>query len=317
MRKRIVFMGSPAFAVPCLHTLAERPDLCEVVGVFTQPDKRAGRGRKLTPCPVKVAADARGIPTYQPKSVRKPEALETLAAFAPDLIVVTAYGKILPKAILEAAPLGCINVHASNLPRYRGASPITQAIVAGDPQTGVSVMQLDEGMDTGAVHSQRSIPIAAEDTCGTLSIKLAELGASLLIDTLPAILNGQSTPEPQNNALATHAPLLTKEDGRLDFSLPSETLERRIRGYSPWPGAFTTFGEDRVLVARAELTEGSGEPGKVIETNKHGITVACGASALRLKEVRPAGRKLMPAAAWAAGRGPKLNDALGSSPSES
>ena len=304
-------MGSPAFAVPSLNALAERPDIGQVVGVFTQPDKRAGRGRKLTPCPVKVAADARGIPTYQPKSVRNSEALEMLASFEADLVVVTAYGKILPSAILTAAPLGCINVHASILPRYRGASPITQAIIAGDAQTGVSIMQLDEGMDTGAVHSQRAIPIAPDDTCGTMSIKLAELGAKLLLDTLPAILGGESEPQGQDDTLATHAPLLSKEDGRLDFSQPAAVLERRIRGYSPWPGAFTTFGEDRVLVAKATLADGSGEPGVIIGTSKRGIQVACGQSALLLEEVRPAGRKLMPAAAWSSGRGPKINDILG------
>jgi len=304
-------MGSPAFAVPSLNALAERPDIGQVVGVFTQPDKRAGRGRKLTPCPVKVAADARGIPTYQPKSVRKPEALEMLASFEPDLVVVTAYGKILPSAILTAAPLGCINVHASILPRYRGASPITQAIIAGDAQTGVSIMQLDEGMDTGAVHSQRAIPIEPDDTCGTMSIKLAELGAKLLLDTMPAILSGKSEPQAQDDSLATHAPLLSKEDGRLDFSQSASVLERRIRGYSPWPGAFTTFGEDRVLVAKATLSDGSGAPGSIIGTTKRGIQVACGQSALLLEEVRPAGRKLMPATAWSSGRGPKLNDILG------
>ena len=304
-------MGSPAFAVPSLNALAERPDIGQVVGVFTQPDKRAGRGRKLTPCPVKVAADARGIPTYQPKSVRNSEALEMLASFEADLVVVTAYGKILPSAILTAAPLGCINVHASILPRYRGASPITQAIIAGDAQTGVSIMQLDEGMDTGAVHSQRAIPIAPDDTCATMSIKLAELGAKLLLDTLPAILSGESQPQGQDDTLATHAPLLSKEDGRLDFSQPASVLERRIRGYSPWPGAFTTFGEDRVLVAKATLADGSGEPGVIIGTSKRGIQVACGQSALLLEEVRPAGRKLMPAAAWSSGRGPKINDILG------
>jgi methionyl-tRNA formyltransferase len=258
-----------------------------------------------------VAADARGIPTYQPKSVRNSEALEMLASFEADLVVVTAYGKILPSAILTAAPLGCINVHASILPRYRGASPITQAIIAGDAQTGVSIMQLDEGMDTGAVHSQRAIPIAPDDTCATMSIKLAELGAKLLLDTLPAILSGESQPQGQDDTLATHAPLLSKEDGRLDFSQPASVLERRIRGYSPWPGAFTTFGEDRVLVAKATLADGSGEPGVIIGTSKRGIQVACGQSALLLEEVRPAGRKLMPAAAWSSGRGPKINDILG------
>ena len=304
-------MGSPAFAVPSLNALAERPDIGQVVGVFTQPDKRAGRGRKLTPCPIKVAADARGIPTYQPKSVRNSEALEMLASFEADLVVVTAYGKILPSAILTAAPLGCINVHASILPRYRGASPITQAIIAGDAQTGVSIMQLDEGMDTGAVHSQRAIPIAPEDTCGTMSIKLAELGAKLLLDTMPAILSGESEPQGQDDTLATHAPLLSKEDGRLDFSQSAAVLERRIRGYSPWPGAFTTFGEDRILVTKATLADGSGEPGVIIGTSKRGIQVACGQSALLLEEVRPAGRKLMPATAWSSGRGPKINDILG------
>ena len=309
--KRVLFMGSPAFAVPSLTMLAERPDLCQIVGVVTQPDKRAGRGRKLTPCPVKTAADSRGIPTYQPKSVRKAESLETLEAFKADLVVVAAYGKILPKSVLEMAELGCVNVHASLLPKYRGASPITQAIVNGDPECGVSIMQLDEGMDTGAVHAMRSIPIESTDTCGTLTVKLAELGAKLLVDQLEAILNGSSIPEPQNDSLATHAPMLCKEDGRLDFSKPAAILERQLRAHHPWPGTFTMFGDTRVVITRASLATGGGNPGKVIQANKHGLEIACGEQSLLVEEVKPAGSKLMAASSWVAGKGPNIGDQLG------
>ena len=310
--KRVLFMGSPAFAVPSLTMLAERPDLCQIVGVVTQPDKRAGRGRKLTPCPVKVSADARGIPTYQPQSVRKAESLETLKGFKADLVVVAAYGKILPTSVLEMAPLGCVNVHASLLPKYRGASPITQAIINGDEEAGVSIMQLDEGMDTGAVHAMRSTPIEPTDTCGTLTVKLAELGAKLLVDQLEAILNGKSQAQPQDDSLATHAPLLSKEDGRLDFNQPAALLERQLRAFHPWPGTFTMFGETRVVIGKASLKAESGRPGSVLAANKHGLLVACGKESLLIEEVKPAGSKMMPAASWVAGKGPKTGDQLGS-----
>jgi methionyl-tRNA formyltransferase len=310
--KRILFMGSPAFAVPSLTMLAERPDLCQIVGVVTQPDKRAGRGRKLTPCPVKTAADSRGIPTYQPKSVRKAESLEALREFKADLVVVAAYGKILPTSVLEMAELGCVNVHASLLPKYRGASPITQAIVNGDAECGVSIMQLDEGMDTGDVHAMRAITIAPTDTCGTLTVKLAELGAKLLIDQLEDILSGQSTPEPQDNSLATHAPMLSKEDGRLDFSKPAAILERQLRAHHPWPGTFTMFGDTRVVITKAALALESGTPGHVIQANKRGLQIACGEQSLLVQEVKPAGSKLMDASSWVAGKGPKAGDQLGS-----
>jgi methionyl-tRNA formyltransferase len=291
--------------------LAERPDLCQIVGVVTQPDKRAGRGRKLTPCPIKISADARGIPTYQPKSVRKPESLEALQAFKPDLVVVAAYGKILPTSILEMAPLGCVNVHASLLPKYRGASPITQAIANGDAECGVSIMQLDEGMDTGAVHAMRSIAIESTDTCGTLTVKLAELGAKLLIDQLKTILNGESVPQIQNNELATHAPLLSKEDGRLDFSKPATIIERQLRAHHPWPGSFTMFGETRVVITKASLSPEAGTPGTIIRADKHGLQVACGEQSLLIEQLKPAGSKIMDASAWVAGKGPKPGDQLG------
>ena len=309
--KRVLFLGSPAFAVPSLTMLAERPDLCQIVGVVTQPDKRAGRGRKLTPCPVKTSADSRGIPTYQPKSVRKAESLEALQAFNADLVVVAAYGKIFPTSVLKMAELGCVNVHASLLPKYRGASPITQAIVNGDKECGVSIMQLDEGMDTGDVHAMRSIPIESTDTCGTLTVKLAELGAKLLIDQLEAILSGQSIPVPQDNSLATHAPMLSKEDGRLDFSKPATILERQLRAHHPWPGTFTMFGDTRVVITKATIAADGGLPGKVIQANKHGLQIACGEQSLLVEEVKPAGSKLMAASAWVAGKGPNIGDQLG------
>lgn len=309
--KRVLFMGSPAFAVPSLSMLAERPDLAQIVGVVTQPDKRAGRGRKLTPCPVKIAADARGIPTYAPKSVRNEEALQELSRFEADLVIVAAYGKILPTKILEMAPLGCVNVHASLLPLYRGASPITQAIANGDPQTGVSIMQLDEGMDTGDVHAMESIAIEDTDTCGTLTVKLAQLGAELLIERLPAILAGTSVPKKQNNAAATHAPLLKKEDGRINFEKSSAFIERQVRAFHPWPGSFTVFGEQRVVVTQVSIGTETGEPGRVLAADQRGLHIGCGDSSLWIGEVKPAGAKLMPASAWVTGKGPSPGDILG------
>ena len=311
---RVVFMGSPAFAVPSLAAISERPDVCQVVGVVTQPDRPAGRGRKLTPNPVKVAAAARGIPTLQPTKLKAPETLEALAALRPDAVVVAAYGRILPPAILTLPRAGCTNVHASLLPRHRGASPIAHAILAGDPQTGISIMRMEEGLDTGPVYATTAVPIGPDDTCGTLTVSLAQRGAALLLDTMPGILAGTLQPTPQDDALATYAPLLDKDHGRLDFTAPAEELSRRVRAFSPWPGAFSHRGEQRVVVLAASAVPSSGvpaPPGRVTAAGRDGVVVACGQGALCLREVKPAGKHQMSAAAWVAGRGVAPGDSLG------
>lgn len=303
MTASILFMGTPAFAVPSLIALAERPDLCQVHAVITQPDRPAGRGRKLTASPVKVAAEARGIPIIQPTKMKTEQTYQSLAAFKPDLMVVAAYGRILPASLLELPRLGCINVHASLLPKYRGASPIAHAIMAGDKQAGVGIMQMDVGLDTGDVHHEAAIALRDDHTRGTLTVELAELGAKALIDCLPAILNGTSQAVAQDESASSYAPLLKKQDGLLDFNLDAETLWRRTRGLSPWPGAFAYLSEKRCLFAEVLPVEGSGMPGQIIEANSNGITIACGKGALLVTQVRPAGKKLMQASAWVAGRG--------------
>ena len=309
---RVLFMGTPDFAVPSLVALADRPAEFQVVGAVSQPDRRAGRGRALKPSPVKVAALERDIPVLTPIKMKSAETREAVAALRPDLIVVAAYGRILPPALLELPRHGCVNVHASLLPRHRGASPIAHAIMAGDTQTGIAIMQMEAGLDTGPVYAVRAIDLDDTATSGNLTATLAELGAELLVETLPQIAAGQLTPAPQDDSQATYAPLLTKEDGRLDFTAAAATLARRVRGLSPWPGAFTFRGDQRVqVVAATAAPSGSGEPGQVIVADGTGIVVACGEGALSLDEVKPAGKKSMLAPAWVAGRGVALGDQLG------
>ncbi len=311
MPARIIFMGTPAFAVPSLDALLARPEV-EVVGVVTREDKPAGRGRAVTPPPVKLRAIAAGLPLLQPKGVRKPEVQAALAAWRPDLCVVAAYGRILPPEVLALPRLGCLNVHASLLPRHRGASPIAHAILAGDPVSGVSLMQMDAGLDTGPVYRRAELPVPADATCGSLTEALAHLGAAALAETLPALLAGALVAEPQDERQATLAPLLGKEDGRLDFSGAADALERRVRAFSPWPGAFALLGESRLEILRAAVVDATGEAGRVLRADKHGVLVACGRDALRLAEVKPAGRKAMSAAAWVAGRGVAAGDRFAS-----
>ncbi len=284
-------MGSPEFAVPTLRALAEA---YPVVGVVTQPDKPAGRGRKPTPPPVKREAQALGIPVMQPRRLRAPEAFEQLQAWQPDLIVVAAYGQILRPNVLELPRYGCINVHASLLPRWRGASPIQHAILHGDEETGITIMVMDEGMDTGPILSQEALPIAADDTAATLSEKLSALGARLLLETLPGYLSGEIQPRPQPEEGVTYAPLLKKADGRLDFSEPAEALARKVRAFNPWPGAFTewTRGLLKVHRAHALAMPSPGEGVRLVVDGKPAIGTAEGV--LVLDEVQPAGKKAMP-----------------------
>lgn len=249
---RTVFMGTPEFAVPSLRALVEGG--FPIVGVYTQPDRPSGRGRKLVPSPVKLAAAEYDIPTYQPERLRDAQAMETLQALSPELIIVAAYGQILRPAIIDLPDHGCLNVHASLLPRHRGASCIASAILAGDAETGVSIMKIDPGMDTGPVLSRRATPILDGDTTGALTGRLATLGASLLVDTLPGYLNGSLTPEPQGASLATLAPLLRKERGEIDWSKPAHELWREVRAFNPWPLSSTTLNGERIQILEAAVS---------------------------------------------------------------
>jgi methionyl-tRNA formyltransferase len=300
MDTRLVFMGSPDFALPTLRLLAQH---YHIAGVVTQPDKPAGRGRVLTPPPVKLLAQQLGLPVIQPVRLREPEALAQLQAWQPDLVAVAAFGQILRPALLDLPRFGCLNVHASLLPRWRGAAPIQAAILHGDAETGVTIMRMDPGVDTGLVLSQRLIPISPDDTAGSLSDKLAALGAQLLIDTLPGYLNGTILPQPQAQAQPTYAPMLKKEDGQLDFSQPAEALVRRVRAFNPWPGTYTLWERQILKVHRARAV-GAGEckehasgpvptPGaRIVHQGLPGIATASGL--LVLDEVQPAGKKIMP-----------------------
>jgi methionyl-tRNA formyltransferase len=297
---RLVFMGSPDFALPTLRLLAAHYLLS---GVVTQPDKPAGRGRVLTPPSVKLLAQELGLPVIQPVRLREPEAMAQLQAWQPDLIVVAAFGQILRPAVLDLPRFGCLNVHASLLPRWRGAAPIQAAILHGDAETGVTIMRMDPGVDTGPVLSQRAVPNSPEDTAGTLSDKLAALGAQLLIDTLPGYLNGAILPQPQDNAGITYAPLLKKEDGQLDFTQSSDALARRVRAFNPWPGTYTLWEGQILKVHRAHVVgagytgtehpESAPTPGtRLVHQGLPALAAAGGL--LVLDEVQPAGKKIMP-----------------------
>lgn len=244
----IVFMGSPDFALPILKILAYK---FNVSGVVTQPDKPAGRGKKLTSPPVKELATSLSIPFIQPRRMHEAEAMSWLQSLHPEMIVVAAFGQILKTDVLDLPKYGCINVHASLLPRWRGAAPIQAAILNGDPETGVTIMKMDPGVDTGPILSQKATRIRAGETSGELSSRLSNLGAELLSDTLPGYIEGKVIPKSQDESLATKAPMLRKEDGALDFSQPAEFLERKVRAYNPWPGAFTDWQERTFKILRA------------------------------------------------------------------
>jgi methionyl-tRNA formyltransferase len=296
---RITFLGSGRFAVPSLLALLDAGH--DVVALVAQPDRAAGRGLELLPPPTKRAALERSLPLLQPERVRRPEAVEELRALRPDLQVVVAYGQILPRSIIDLAPLGTVNVHASLLPRFRGAAPIQWAIARGEAETGVSTMLIDEGLDTGPVLLRRSLPIGPEETAAELEPRLAELGARLLLETVEGLRAGTLVPAPQDPAQATLAPALRREDGRMDFALPARALFDRLRGFSPWPGSHAFHDGKLLKVLRARPAEGAGQPGVVLACDRDGVVIACGRDALRLLEVQPESRRAMPAAAWAAG----------------
>jgi methionyl-tRNA formyltransferase len=294
-------MGTPAFACPSLAALLARRDV-GVVGVVCQPDKPRGRGLAVEAPPVKQLALAHGLPTLQPGRVRDPGFQAALAALAPDLVVVVAYGKILPGPILDLPPQGCVNVHASLLPRHRGAAPITWAILAGDAQTGITIMQMNEEMDAGPVLLQRAVPIAPDETGGSLTARLATLGAAALDEALDALQAGTLRPASQPAAGVTFAPRIEREHCRIDWTRPAVELERQVRALAPAPAAFTTVGDKLLKVHRAALrpTAAPAAPGTVVGSHD-GIDVATGAGTLRLVEVQLEGRKRLSAAQFLAG----------------
>lgn len=287
---RIVFMGSPDFAVPSLEALAERTN---VVGVVTQPDRPAGRGKTFTPPPVKIAAETLNLPVIQPEKLKEPGVFEALTALEPDMIIVAAYGQILRRNILELPRFGCVNVHASLLPRWRGAAPIQAAIMAGDPETGVTIMKMAAGLDTGDMISRRSIPIKPTDTAGSLTKHLSTIGAELLLDTLPEYVTGKILPQPQNDELATYAGMIKKEEGLLDLTVDAEYLERQVRAFSPWPSAFILWQGEPLKIHRAHVVPGRVDPGKRSVINKI-PAVGTASGWLVLDDVQPAGKKIMP-----------------------
>ena len=292
---RIIFAGTPDFAAHHLDALLASAH--QVVGVFTQPDRPAGRGKKLMPSPVKVLAQEHNVPVFQPASLRPAENQQLIADLNADVMVVVAYGLILPKAVLDMPRLGCINVHGSLLPRWRGAAPIQRSLWAGDAETGVTIMQMDVGLDTGDMLYKLSCPITAQDTSATLYDKLAGLGPQGLLETLRQLATGEAQPEVQDDTLVTYAEKLSKEEARLDWRLPAEQLERCIRAFNPWPVSYFIIDEQPVKVWKASVleTESSAAPGTILDAGKQGIQVATARGVLNIEELQPAGKKAMKA----------------------
>ena len=292
---RIIFAGTPDFAARHLDALLSSQH--QVVGVFTQPDRPAGRGKKLMPSPVKVLATEKNIPVFQPASLRPAENQELVSSLNADVMVVVAYGLILPKAVLDMPRMGCINVHGSLLPRWRGAAPIQRSLWAGDAETGVTIMQMDVGLDTGDMLFKLACPIEATDTSATLYDKLANLGPQGLLETLNQLATGSANPEIQNEELVTYAEKLSKEEARINWTLSAEQLERCIRAFNPWPMSWLEIEEQPVKVWQAsvinQLTNAA--PGTILESNKQGIQVATGEGILNLESLQPAGKKAMKA----------------------
>jgi methionyl-tRNA formyltransferase len=308
--EKLVFMGMPDFAVPTLKALIGR---YEIVGVVTQPDRRVGRGRKVEASPVKVVALAHNLSVLQPPRLRQPEVAAELGALAPEVIVVAAYGHILRAGVLAIPPKGCLNVHASLLPKYRGAAPIAAAILSGEEETGVTIMLMDEGMDTGPVLSQAICPISPQDTRESLSAKLAQLGADLLMDTLPHWLAGKIEPQPQDHSQATYSRIIAKQDGLIDWSQSAVEIWRRSRAYYPWPGSYTYWQGKLLKVLRAEALphwSGEEEPGQVMAL-REGLAVATGEGALLLSEVQLAGKRALNVEDFARGHGDFVGSVLG------
>jgi methionyl-tRNA formyltransferase len=322
---RIVFMGTPEFALPSLRRLAD--DGYDIVGVYTRADQPAGRGRTLTPPPVKMVALELGLPVFQPTGLRQPEAVEELASLRPDVIVVCAFGQILRQPVLDIPPKGVVNVHPSLLPRHRGATPIQAAILAGDEETGVSIMLMDAGMDTGPILRQRSLAISPWDNGGSLSEKLSRLAAELLGETLSLWLAGEIEPQPQDEARATYSSLIHKEDATIDWTRPAVDIWRQVRAMNPWPGASTTFDGETLHIWEAwplPGESGASEPGTVLslsaaqreklpsEAQQEALAVQTGEGLLVALRLQRAGRRALPAAEFVRGQRSLFGRRLGS-----
>ena len=310
--KRVVFLGTPAFAVPTLEKIAAAG--YEVPLVVTQPDRPKGRGGALAAPPVKETALRLGLPVFQPERVRRPDAQARLAELRPDAMVVVGYGQIVPQSVIDIPPYGIINVHASLLPKYRGAAPVQWAVVNGETRTGVTTMQIDAGLDTGAMLLKAETEIGPQETAEELGARLAPMGADLLIETLRGLAAGTIVPQPQDSAQATLAPILKKEDGRIDWTRSAPEIHNRVRGLVPWPGAFTNFrGQTLHIWKSRPAAAGEGAPGAVLPGRK--LVVACGgATALELLEVQLEGRKKISGADFANGRRLAENETLGAIP---
>lgn len=302
---RVVYMGTPAFAVAPLAAIVDAGH--EVIACFTQPDKPKGRGKTLLPTEVKIKAQELQIPVYQPLKLKEEENVELLKKMSPDVIVVAAYGQILPESILQIPKYGCINIHASLLPKYRGAAPIEWAIIDGEAETGVTTMYMAKGLDTGDMIEKTVVSIDRKDTGETLHDKLAEAGAELILSTLEKLEQNTAVKTPQDDSLSCYAPMLKKEMGLMDFTLSAEELDRRIRGLQPWPCAYTTIHGKNVKIydadvkSQEEITVDVSTPGEIIEVTKKSFTIACGTGALMIRKLQPEGKKLMDTAAFLAG----------------
>jgi methionyl-tRNA formyltransferase len=296
---RVVFLGTPEFALPPLRALASAH---QVIAVFTQPDRPKGRGNQLAESPVKLAASALSIPVYQPQRIRRPESVEQIRQLAPDIMVVVGYGQIIPQSIIDIPPHGILNVHASLLPKYRGAAPIQWAIANGETETGVTIMQIDAGLDTGDMLLKRSVSIGPDETAPQLSARLAPLGAELLLDAIGRIEDGTARREKQNDAEANHAPILKKEDGQIDWSRPAQQVYDRLRGFTPWPGAYTSFRAQQLLVLQAKPVQHEPLAPATLDIEKRRLFAGCGGSSvLELLELQLAGKQRMRADAFVNG----------------
>ncbi|MCD6497585.1 MAG: methionyl-tRNA formyltransferase [Deltaproteobacteria bacterium] len=296
---RVLFMGTPDFATPTLRALAQAH---EVLAVVTNPDRASGRGRKQTAPAVKLVAQELGLQILQPKGLRKSTVQEDLAAFRPDLIVVVAYGRLLPPTVLKMPSMGCLNVHASLLPAYRGAAPINWAIINGERETGVTIMLMDEGLDTGPTLLKRPEPILPDDTAGTLSKRLSEAGPDLLLEAIAGMLDKSLIPTPQPTEGVSFAPMMQKADGLIDWTPPARTVADRIRGTDPWPGAYTFMDGVRMKLFSAKPTAGSGPAGSILGFEDDALVVACGVDAVAIEDLQIAGKKRMTAKALHVGR---------------
>ncbi len=316
MTARIVFMGTPDFAVPILEALIRHR--YDVVGVVTQPDKPKGRKQVLTPPPVKETAVRYGIPVLQPENIRKPEAVEAVLAWRPDLIVTAAYGQLVPKALLDAPRYGCVNVHASLLPKYRGGAPMHWAIIRGERETGISLMYMTEQLDAGDIIAQEAVPISPDDTVGTLHDRLKEVGARLIIETLPALLAGNVQATPQDDRQATFAPNIRREDERIDWTRSAEDVYNHVRGLNPWPVAYTVFQGEiwKIWWVKPVARQWDVPPGTVVDVTSTSVVVACGQHAVELLEIQPAGKRRMAVSDYLRGRTVRPGDRFASGGSD-